>query len=274
MLVLYPASIAIIIPAIWILIRSGESKWLVALGFAGIDILFSFANVIQGGFSINLFTLQQSKRLGGIVRSGIVCGVFLAGFSVGLIVKFVGTVDLLLASGISAVLAVILGIRIITVFRARFRKGGHSDTVERSSDAASLKDIFRNPYVRLLFASFIASFVTFYFLDFMFLNELDRKYPSPEDLAGFYGIFFGVGSVLTFLGQTFVYTNFVTRFGLLATMIALPIAWTTVAFFTSVDVILIGVSVVRITAVSFMPGLSWLSGSCRPSTLNRKSAGT
>jgi len=57
----------------------------------------------------------------------------------------------------------------------------------------------------------------------MFLDEMQKRYPSESEFSSFFGTFTGIGAVLIFLGQTLVFNRYVARFGLLAAMIALPI---------------------------------------------------
>lgn len=223
---MYPIYLIVLtafIVVFWVLLTTFDGKWLTASGFFAVDMLYSFNLVVVGGLTINLFTLQQSKRLGGIVGSGMVIGIFVFGLSVAPLVRLAGLVNLMLISSVFALIMTLLSYRIIFVFRDRFRKGESADSDTGGETKSGMKSVLHSSYAWLVIASFIASFSVFYFVDFIFLDALDKRFPNEEDLAAFYGKFVGVMSLLIFIGKAFIYSRFLGRFGLLPTMVALPV---------------------------------------------------
>ena len=123
---MYPIHLIVltaVIVVFWVLLTTFDGKWLIAGGFFAADMLYSFNSVVVGGLTINLFTLQRSKRLGGIVGSGMVIGIFALGLSVAPLVRLAGLVNLMLIRCVFGLAMTLLSYRIIFVFRDKFGLG-------------------------------------------------------------------------------------------------------------------------------------------------------
>ena len=183
------------------------------------DSLWSFASIVQSGYTLKLLSLRQSKRLGGIVRTGWVAGVFLSGLSLGNLAELVGTEHLILVSAGIGLAALFLNLSLSRAAKEKFQDGNAEDDAPKST----IGNFLRNRFVWLILATYMASFGSLYFTDMMFLNEMENRFTSESEFTAFFGMFAGIGSILVFLGQTFIFNRYIARFGLLAAMVACPV---------------------------------------------------
>jgi len=106
--------------AVWLLLLATSATWSLAAGFLVIDVVFSFSIIVRSGFSLNLLTVRQSKRLGGIIGTGLVAGTSLAGLSMGLLNGWLGATHLILLSSLLLGIACLLAFGVGSLFRENF----------------------------------------------------------------------------------------------------------------------------------------------------------
>lgn len=166
-----------------------------------------------------VFDIRQSKRLLGIVGSGQELAIVIGGFSTPFIVNAIGTKNLLFIVEASILLTLIVLSIILKKYSTKFTNVQDEEELEIDS----FKNDFKDRYILLIFAvTVLASFV-YYFVDYIFYEEITIKYPTEDELSGFIGIFFAVAGIINFIFTSMVSGWFLNRFGLLIGLLALPI---------------------------------------------------
>jgi len=219
-LLLLPGFLAALTFAYWLALTLGGGR---PVTFA-LPVLFqvavSFGQVGFWTMAARLLTLRQSKRLFGPIGAGMWVAIVLTGFLIPVIVRAIGTVNLLLLAvfGFAAALALLWGII------GRYR--GALDTVEEAAgpgaSAVSLRMHLRHPYVLLMFALTIVAWLSFFFIDNIFYNRVGARFPDPAGLAGFMGLYLAGLGIFTLINNTFLAGPLINRFGVRGGLFILP----------------------------------------------------
>ena len=72
--------------------------------------------------------------------------------------------------------------------------------------------------------SILFSFL-FFSLYLPFSRAATARYPDPDELAGFFGLFFGVSTGVAFLLSLFVTNRLLSRFGVPTVLLVLPLLY-------------------------------------------------
>lgn len=223
-------------------------------GVFALPILFQIVvNMGQIGFwtmTGRLLNLRQSKRLLGVIGSGLWVAIVLTGFLIPLIVRRVGAANLLLiaAAGLAAALALLFYIT------RRYRGDLEiADSPAAGAVARVSGGSLRQPYVLLMFGLTIVAWLSFFFIDNIFFNRAGAQFTSQEALSSFMGLYLAALGIFTLFINLFLVGAIINRFGVRVGLFVLPVslAVVTLAF----NVVGIGWGVV--------PALFWLA------TLNR-----
>jgi uncharacterized protein YciW len=167
-----------------------------------------------------LFNIREIKRAYPLVSSGLLVADILSGFSLPLLLAFVGLNNIIIPS---SAICIILGAAILfylshnyrTAFPDNFREKTTSRTRLRLT--GSLKH-----YSFLLFAFFGLLQIIGVLVDFQYLNQLEINY-SDKEIASFLGIFGGFTGLCELLMQLFISSRVLERFGVFFTTATLPI---------------------------------------------------
>ena len=221
-----------------------------------LPVLFQVAvNMGQIGFwtmTARLFNLRQSKRLFGVIGAGLWVAIVLTGFLIPLIVRLLGTVNLLLISTAGMAGALALLVVIIRRYRTEL------DVISEPATAAAKKEtgglaFLRNPYILLMFGLTIVAWLSFYFVDNIFFTTAGAQFPTQEELASFMGLYLAALGIFTLFNNLFLAGFVLNRLGVRVALALLPASLFVVTLFFS----LFG------TLWGLIPLLFWLA------TLNR-----
>ncbi len=185
--------------------------------------VFIFVNMVNfWGMAGKLFNLSQGKRLFGIISTGSVISDIVGFFSIPLILLLgfnnTGLVFLSLA-------ALLICLLITVVISGKFKdKLKESFSSRRQMlDKDHNQPFFKSRYHLFLFSLAILPMFGFYFVDYLFLDQIQLQYQnSPTALAGFMGIFFGVVAVFELVIKTSVFSKLIYNFGLKLALLVLP----------------------------------------------------
>lgn len=167
-----------------------------------------------------LYNLRQGKRLFPLLNSGEHLATIGAGFMATFFVARFGTTSLYWISALfmAGAIAFLVG---ISRAKSNMLEKTPGDDGEQGRPSG-LKALAKEPYVRLLF-----TIVTFYTLSVFMVENLsyiraEIRFPSAEGMATYVGIFMAIYGFLGLLVQWFVAGRFLNRFGVTATLLALP----------------------------------------------------
>lgn len=185
------------------------------------DIVWMFIGMEFGILTGIIFNIRQGKRLFGILMAGEILAGIIGGLSVGFILNFIDTKNLLLISIIALSLSTILLLQIIAKFSDRFEN--ITDNHEDEGSSISTKKLLSNNYYITFFVISILAFFVFYFIDYIFYDSVEKHYTSEKELASFFGLFFALLNIMNLLSSLFISGKMLSRFGVAFGLVVIPL---------------------------------------------------
>ena len=176
------------------------------------------------GLSAMLLDVRQSKRLFGLVSSGEVSAKLLGYFSVPALVPLIGNKNLILIAALAFMVCLLFLNQIIKKY------GKHKidqSTVKKVVDNSEslLKKYLKSDFIILLSILSFVAIVSFTFIDFAFLSNVQNKYTTGEEIAVFFGLFFGINKGVTILIKMFLTGRIIDKLGIKHSLLFLPIVF-------------------------------------------------
>ncbi|RLD70001.1 MAG: hypothetical protein DRJ10_20830, partial [Bacteroidetes bacterium] len=182
-------------------------------------------NVVFWGMAGKLFSLQQAKRVFGLISGGEVIGLIVAFFSVPVLLKFINTEDLLFISTIFLFAGFLVLLLIVKKFKVNLSQIKNKAVSKKQKESNNIKKtgFFSNNYYKLFFfIAFLPVFAQF-FVDFIFQAQAKVEFPQKESLTAFVGVFFGISAVVEFFLKTFLSGRLMNKYGMKFGLLAFPI---------------------------------------------------
>ncbi len=175
-----------------------------------------------------IFTSRQARRLFGIFSAGGSLGAILGGFGSGWAVNlFMETDELFWLIG--ALFAGAFGV----VWLARnelseLQTVALTETPTTGEERASqqtgaLGAIRASGYLQLIAGAIFASVAVSTLIDFQFKAAAKVAYPSKDGLTAFFGSYYAWVAIITFVSQTVLTGRLLTAFGLIPSLLLLPV---------------------------------------------------
>ncbi len=174
--------------------------------------------------SNQLFNIREIKRTYPLISSGFLVAGVVSGFSLPLILRFVGLQNVTILSGVM----VILGAGILFYLAQRHRQSFPDSsrwTPEDEQPEFSSRNL-KGPlqgYVIPLVAFFVMAEVLYVLVDFQFFSQLEYQSADASGIVSFLGIFEGILSTFQVATQWFASSRLVERTGVFGTASILPI---------------------------------------------------
>lgn len=203
---------------VWLLVRAGVS-WIYPVFYIWTEVVANLLIMQFWTLSNDLHDPRSAKRLFGFIGSARILGVILCGLCAGLAVRALGTPQLLLV--MTALLALMAGLAqaLSRYPQAAAARGGAAKRSE------PMGRVLRQPYVRVLAAMILLIFVALTVGDYQF-KMIARQNFTEDSLARFFSLFYAGAGIAGLLIQLFVTPRLLRRFGVLATLAVLPLAFT------------------------------------------------
>lgn len=167
-----------------------------------------------------LFDARQVKRLFGLIGAGEFAADIVAGFITPVLVSFIGSLNLLLVAALGLFGSVVFT---ILIARAFGKAAPRAASTEPDTPAPKLGEMLRDSYALPLHLMWGLSLMVFYMMDMAFSNQVEMHYGDAlDDMAGFLGVFFAVGSAVNMVFQTFFSGRVLDRIGILKALFLLP----------------------------------------------------
>ena len=230
--------------AVLFLLRQG-----LEVSYAAVITIFLLRLWVDASYVINdlntsiaanqLFNIQEIKRAYPLVSSGTLVADILSGFSLPLLLIFVGLDGVIFPF---ASTFIVLGAVILVYLTHNYRQAFPSASNRwiskvQSASGRRLSSPLRH-YALLLFAFFAFLQVIGIFIDFQYLAQLKSNY-NQKDIASFLGLFGGIAGICELLVQLFLSSRILQRFGVFITIALLPL---TVGIFAFSLVVLISLT--------------------------------
>jgi len=199
----------------------GDPRWTAFGVLVWYSVLFALLSVELWGAAGRLFTLQQGKRLFGLVATGEIVASTIGGFATPLFMQLNGTPSLLLVSCGGLVFCLVFVGVMVRHYGDRLAGGEESREPEQPPER--MRDLLRHRYVRLLFLVYLITVTVGHLLEFVFYDQARGRYADEDALARFFGNFMGLEQVLALVLLTFVTARLITRLGIRLSLRVRPI---------------------------------------------------
>lgn len=197
----------------------GENKWLMLALPIWSQTLVNITVTAFWTLAGNIFNVRQGKRIFGLMNAGSWLAYVVMGPFTAPIVQALGTENLFIAISLSLLIAFIFQQMVI---RANPGTQILPENNKDQNQKTSIWQLFRIRYIVLIFALIALWRIAYFILDNIFYDRVAMQYPSPTEMAGFIGGFFGVVGVLGFITDMFLTGRIISRFGLRAGLLATP----------------------------------------------------
>lgn len=208
-------------------------NWIYAVMYVAFDMFNFLMIVCFWQFATSVMDQRKAKKLINWVGSGSIVGGIVSGFGLKLLVQPIGTLNLII---VYAGLQLLCFVFVRMIIRKVADKKATFDVVSgnRKKQAAGEKRRSRNPgesggifrhvphlkYIALIAATITLSLT---FADYQFKIIL-RDTLQDEALAGFMGSFYGYAGILALGVQFFVTGRVISNFGVMTSLLVLPVA--------------------------------------------------
>jgi len=201
------------------------APWPTLVAAVWTELLWALVHLEFWGLAGRLLDVRQAKRLFGLIGAGETSAAILGGVVLGPLVGVIGTPNLLLVAALGTSFSLLAYRRLAVVFSERLEGTAveadqadvHRPKRERTSSAVARR------YVRLVYAAVAVSFTAFFFVDMGFLTECSNRFPDEDQLAAFLGPFAAAANTGVFIVRAFLTGPTLSRYGLTAGLLALPI---------------------------------------------------
>lgn len=203
----------------WYAFRFASFPGLPAIFYIWVNCFGIIAPVQAWAFAGAIFDTRQAKRLFGVIGSGASLGAIAGGVLGSLLVRPLGTVNLLLVLAILIALAAI----IVTFASRRVPRSGARTRRARVPFRETLRMIGDNRYLRLIAALVICVAIATQWIGFQFSLMAEARFGDNADhLTAFFSAFNSSLGVVAFAIQLLVTGPMLRRYGLSSTILILP----------------------------------------------------
>jgi ATP:ADP antiporter, AAA family len=203
----------------WYAFRFANFPGLPAIFYIWVNCFGIIAPVQAWAFAGTIFDTRQAKRLFGLIGSGASLGAIAGGVLGSLLVRPLGTVNLLLVLAVLIALAAV----IVTFASRRVARSGARTRRARVPFGDTLRMIGESRYLRLIVALVICVAISTQWIGFQFSLVAEVRFGDDADrLTAFFSAFNSSLGVLAFAIQLLVTGPMLRRFGLSSTILILP----------------------------------------------------
>jgi len=157
-------------------------------------------SVVMWTLAGSVFDVRQGKRLFGLVGGGELLASVVGGAMTPFLVARIGTPNLLWIS-----CGGILGCLVTMSVAQGFATGEHSLRLHSVSEdqeekpRVKFRDLLKSPYILAIFTVYFMSATTYQLVDFAFYGQANLRYTNADELARFFGLFFGLTQAVTLI---------------------------------------------------------------------------
>ena len=194
--------------------------WSAIVGILAIAQFWTLADLI--------FTSREAKRLFGIFSAGGSLGAILGGFASGWLVDLFARTDELfwfIATLFTGAFGVVwLARNELCELKSAAENELEKRELKANQQTGALGAIGTSRYLQLIASAIFVSVVVSTLIDFQFKAAAKAAYASQMSLTTFFGSYYAWLAVITFFGQVVLTRRFLTGFGLIASLLVLPVS--------------------------------------------------
>jgi len=211
----------ILVTGFWLLFGLTDAQWPAIAFMIAIELLWLLTNLEFWSLSARIFNIQQGKRLFGVVGAGDTIASIIGGFTVPILVGWVGTHNLLLFTIASIIASLFIMLAIARLFGERLT--AEQKSAEQGEVAERYANPWKNRYIVLIFIFAAIATISYYFLDNAFYGLTEIYYPESDALTGFLGVYFAILALVQLIVQTFFTASIINRLGIVVCIILVPL---------------------------------------------------
>lgn len=208
----------------WWLAHFYRPAWLYPVFYVWVGVFGVIAPMQVWKLANYVLTTREAKRLFGLVGSGAISGWVFAGYISKIVARGLGTETLLL--GMAVFLGICSG---LVVFICKQHWAGPGETVDsdsargKASLTESLRTVWSSGYLRAIAALICASSFVVTVTGWQFLAITAQSIPEKNAMAAFLGNVSFYTGLCGILGQVFLTSWFLRRFGIGSALLVLPV---------------------------------------------------
>ena len=203
----------------WFAIRQ-ERAWIYPTFYVWAEVSANLLILQAWSYAVQAHTVQEAKRLFGVIGSGRVLAIIVCGVGIGALVGTIGTANLLF---VMVALVLALGVVSAWIHRAYMPK---RRSVQKPKilpeDVERAGRFTRSGYLMVLAALVCVTFVTCTLADYQFKMIVSGHF-HENDLAAFFGAFYAVTGLVSFVVQLAGTPRLLTRLGIVAGLLVMPV---------------------------------------------------
>ncbi len=200
----------------------GHIRSIIFFSFMCVGPFAAIVLLIFWGTFGRIFDLRESKKIIGNIDTGTLTASIIALFSIPFLITLLPhTYDLFIISAVSVVFVLVVLLVIARKYKISNVRDKSGD--ENSRRRYSYKNLWKNPYTKLMMGFVVVSMICVAFIDFSFLNVTSQQFPVEKDLASFLAYFDGTVVIFSFLFQTFVTDRIISMYGLKTALLINPV---------------------------------------------------
>ena len=206
----------------WFLIVVFNFAWSIFAFYIWSAIISVLAVAQFWTFAGLIFTSREAKRLFGIFSAGGSLGAILGGFGSGWAVNlFMGTNELFWLIG--ALFAGAFGVVWLAGKELSELQTPTSRETKATEPAGALGPILASRYLQLIAGAIFVSVAVSTLIDFQFKAAAKMAYASQDGLTAFFGSYYAWVAIITFFAQVVLTRRLLTAFGLIPSLLLLPV---------------------------------------------------
>ncbi len=202
--------------------------WFYPLLYVIVELVGSMLIIQSWTIANEVFNTREAKRLFGLVGAGGVVSSVVVGFGIRGSVQWIGTENLLYLCSLFLLFGFYLVVRLSSVCREELLATitvARREVRRRIARVSDFKRVFSRRH--LVFVAILVSILVFVmtYVDWQFKIMARYAFLNREtELAGFFGLFYGLTGVLNIFIQAIATSRILERFGVLVSLLMLPIA--------------------------------------------------
>jgi HEAT repeat protein len=198
-----------IYPVLWLL--RGAAEFLVGMAVWGLAGLVT--------------DTRQAKRFFPLIGGAAVLGQVVGGLATKPLASWIGADNLILVWMGTLAVVVVFGRKLASragmgAAPPRLRRGGALEEMREG-----LGYVLRSPLLRWMSVGSILFSLLFFSLYLPFSRAATARYPRPDELAGFFGLFFALSTAVTLVLSLLVMNRLLARIGIPSVMMVLPLLY-------------------------------------------------
>jgi ATP/ADP translocase len=197
----------------WFGLSLPNSQWLSFALLVGFTLGGLLCGIVRGAQAGHIFDARKLKKMYPLIIGGEIFGVILGGVSTTLLAGDLTKVEnILIISGGSMLLLLLFVVLTVRNFRDALLQSKKSVATDEKN--VSLSRLLKKRYIVLIFLYQILSAMGTRLVYYLFLNQAEAQFKTPEVLSRFFGGAMAIVTVLTLLFVVLLAGKLLTRFGM------------------------------------------------------------